>query len=87
MKSIVERLNDFHLYLKGNGYGGRNVFEVEIGKKPGYLTTALKKGTGLGSDVLENLATPPRWATSWEAGSHPSTLTSTNGRWTRPTGR
>ena len=57
MKSIVERLNDFHLYLKSKGYGGRNVFEVEIGKKPGYLTTALKKETGLGSDVLEQIAT------------------------------
>ena len=56
MGSIVERLNEFHLYLKKDGYGGRNVFEVEIGKKPGYLTTALKKETKLGSDVLEQLA-------------------------------
>ena len=56
-ESIIERLNEFHLYLKGTGYGGRNVFEVEIGKKPGYLTTALNKGTGIGSDVLEKLAT------------------------------
>lgn len=56
MKSIVERLNEFHLYLKGKGYGGRNFFETEIGKKPGYLTTALnRKSKELGSDVLEQL--------------------------------
>lgn len=55
MGRVIERLNEFHLYLKSRGYGGRNVFEQEIGKKPGYLTTALKKGTGIGSDVLANL--------------------------------
>lgn len=51
--SVAQRLVEFHEYLKNKGYGGRNVFEVEIGKKPGYLTTAAKKDTSIGSDVLE----------------------------------
>lgn len=53
--SVAKRLVEFHDYLKSNGYGGRNVFECAIGKSSGYLTTALKKNTSIGSDVLEVL--------------------------------
>lgn len=53
---IANRLGKFHDYLKKDGYGGRNVFEAAIGKKDGYLTTAIKKETEIGSNVLEHLA-------------------------------
>lgn len=52
--NIAERLNEFHAsYLKTKGYGGRNVLEIELGKKPGYLTTAAKRNTTISSDVIE----------------------------------
>lgn len=54
--SVAKRLVEFHDYLKEKGYRGRNVFEVEIGKKPGYLTTAAKNDSSIGSDVLEAVA-------------------------------
>lgn len=53
--TTIERLEKFHSYLKEKGYGGRNVFERQIGKKEGYMTNALKKNTSISSDVLEKV--------------------------------
>lgn len=54
--NTIHRLAKFHKHLKESGYGGRNVFEEAIGKKPGYLTVALKRESSIGSDVLETLS-------------------------------
>lgn len=50
----LERLKDFHFHLKEQGYGGRNVFEREIGVSEGYLSHMKRKGVN--SDVLERVA-------------------------------
>lgn len=52
--ATLDRLKDFHSYLKENGYGGRNVFEREIGVSEGYLSQSKRKG--INSDVLERVA-------------------------------
>ena len=56
-KSAIERLIEFHDYLKLAGYGGRNKFEKAIGKSEGYLSGALKKNSAIGSDVLLEIRT------------------------------
>ncbi|MDU1906328.1 MAG: S24 family peptidase [Dysgonomonas sp.] len=56
-KSAIERLIEFHDYLKSTGYGGRNKFEKAIGKSEGYLSGALKKRSSIGSDVLLEIRT------------------------------
>ena len=52
--ATLERLKEFHLHLKSKGFGGRNVFEREIGVSEGYLSQAKRKGVN--SDVLEKVA-------------------------------
>jgi len=56
-KSAIERLIEFHDYLKSTGYGGRNKFEKVIGKSEGYLSGAIKKNSSIGSEVLLEVAT------------------------------
>lgn len=56
-KNAIERLVEFHDYLKSTGYGGRNKFEKAIGKADGYLTNAIKKNSSIGSDVLLEIRT------------------------------
>lgn len=56
-KNAIERLIEFHDYLKLTGYGGRNKFEKAIGKSDGYLSNALKKNSSIGSDVLLDIRT------------------------------
>lgn len=52
--TTLDRLRDFHLHLKDKGYGGRNVFEREIGVSEGYLSQTKRKG--INSDVLERVS-------------------------------
>lgn len=51
-KKAVERLVDFHEYLKSTGYGGRKVFEKAIGMSNGYLSSTLSNNRSIGADVL-----------------------------------
>ena len=62
--ATLDRLKEFHSYLKSEGYGGRNVFEREIGVSEGYLSQAKRKG--INSDVLEKIAeTFPQLSMEW----------------------
>lgn len=52
--ATIDRLRDFHSFLKEKGFGGRNVFEREIGVSEGYLSQVKRKGVN--SDVLEKVS-------------------------------
>ena len=52
--ATLDRLRDFHSYLKEKGFGGRNVFEREIGVSEGYLSQVKRKGVN--SDILEKVS-------------------------------
>lgn len=52
--ATLDRLKEFHSYLKEKGYGGRNVFEREIGVSEGYLSQSKRKG--INSDILEKVS-------------------------------
>lgn len=62
--ATLERLKEFHLRLKDEGYGGRNVFERAIGVSEGYLSQTKRKG--INSDVLEKVSEEfPRLNMDW----------------------